>query len=1385
MDVSQSLLVISLAQRAAWQAVIYVCSFVSLVYMTGLQQHLLSDTASIVASSPAYFGRADILIGVSVLSIAWPLRAIQLQTKTVRTTISAAAEHARSTWGTLKHQYKGSLGYLWRQILFTQERHLVRTQNERDLTIDDIPELPKSHQLQNICNEFTYDVNERLFLLRAIYRTVWPSLGPLYMAEMLIKGIDMVRILLDGYVMHCLDAPDSHKWYEGYVAALLMLVLKAVQTKTQDINNTTVVGWERVSTALEHEFLRLPLATGGLRRTGGAHASTQHVQTLLNGMQGVHTVLVSTTVVAASAWAISRQVGWLALVPFLVNSASSLMRFACTWMLGSSYDWQDRYSHLYDARIDDISDTIRTVKLFGWERKYLDQHQRPRQFRDDLPWYACFVQALWFAIESIEMIASQISAGIITFAYTRTASSSRQITTAQVFQINDMADNMRYDIESIIPQLRGLHNLVRCYNMIEHFLRGDFVPTLPRSPCEASKPSVTMSECSFTRNRKNPKPVLTDVNFEAVGSELVAVVGKTGAGKSSLLLAICGELEMLHGTGNVCGRVGYLEQTPWIMNDTMRANILFGRDYNAAYMTKVLHACALDDDLAVWPNGDLTVIGDRGINISGGQRARLALARTLYSQADVYLLDDPLSAVDAHVKRHIMEHVILDTGLLGGKLRIVSTHTKQLLPFSNQVVTVEGGTVTIEKQTPQVYQPIERPVDTQADVLPETSSEKDDDEDSDSDDDDGLERWPLRDNLVFMAQLCGVPLIAGVMVAGLSDPLISFVMDGYVLGALHADKESAGTDFTSTLHYLLLNMASSLVERTVSRLRNTLRNSLVDTHFDSRIKRVFVRSVVNAPVSFFDSTTQGHISNAYNTGVDRLSSSVVGLLMHDFGAIVRVALSVYRICHNTPQLLIVAPLAAWLEARRCGVLDRVFESIYEIDREMGVRHQAVSSIMNCSQQMIRMFGVESYFLHHHVIQTDEAQRVRSAQLGVSSLSSTMYDVLNSGNDMLIMWMLLLQFHVGHSKISAGEYLHFSLMANKLVGDIDCLMMFPSKVRMLSDSINVFRRYAGIVPESTESKVPPKVWPTRGEIVFKDFSMQYHEDLPFALRKINLEIRPGEKIGIVGRTGAGKSTLAKSLFRLNDRNTTGSITIDDIDIHTLNVTEQRPRLGIIPQESTLFSGTLRENLDPLRQFTIEDMWAAMIDCNVASIVSTRKDKPANLNTDSDSDDDDDSDDDIDDPGSYRNRKRAWQRAGIFKRIILYMLDEMPAQRSRRVRVHPHNLDRSVRSSTGTLSSGQQQMFSLCRLLMRKRQVIVLDEATAEVDLDTDQDIQRLIREKFSECTILTIAHRLETVMNSDRIVVMHKGEIVEIGPPDELALQNGYFAELVRNNDFGQ
>ncbi|KAI7823720.1 P-loop containing nucleoside triphosphate hydrolase protein, partial [Kickxella alabastrina] len=197
-----------------------------------------------------------------------------------------------------------------------------------------------------------------------------------------------------------------------------------------------------------------------------------------------------------------------------------------------------------------------------------------------------------------------------------------------------------------------------------------------------------MNGCYFAWRTKN---VLADISLKVNDAELVTVVGKTGSGKTSLLLSMCGKVEMTQGSGQMVGTIGYLEQSPWIMNDTMRANILFGRNFDEQFYWKVIHACALTEDLKAWPESDLTIIGERRINISGGQRARLALARTIYSRADIYVLDDPLSAVDAHVKRHIINNVLLGKGILAGKLRVVSTNSEHLLTYSNQIISMDNG----------------------------------------------------------------------------------------------------------------------------------------------------------------------------------------------------------------------------------------------------------------------------------------------------------------------------------------------------------------------------------------------------------------------------------------------------------------------------------------------------------------------------------------------------------------------------------------------------------------------------------------------------------------------------------------------------------------------
>ncbi|KAJ2109776.1 Canalicular multispecific organic anion transporter 1, partial [Coemansia sp. S142-1] len=339
-----------------------------------------------------------------------------------------------------------------------------------------------------------------------------------------------------------------------------------------------------------------------------------------------------------------------------------------------------------------------------------------------------------------------------------------------------------------------------------------------------------------------------------------------------------------------------------------------------------------------------------------------------------------------------------------------------------------------------------------------------------------------------------------------------------------------------------------------------------------------------------------------------------------------------------------------------------------------------------------------------------------------------------------------------------------------------LLLLPQDVLKLLKGINEFRNLAerdAEAPYVVDSCRPSAQWPLNGNIEIRDFSMKYGMHHGYALKNINLYINSGEKIGIVGRTGAGKSSLAKILFRLIHKNTSGSISIDGQDISEFGVGDYRPRLGMIPQESSMFNGSIRNNLDPLNQYDIEEMWAALIKCGLAkhmlSYQSSRSDHG--------------------DMTDYQREeaciREQWKSASWLKRLTMILLNKVPSASILADIRQPHGLDRSIQDCFGKLTSGQKQLFGLCRVIMRKQKIVVLDEATANVDLETDKSIQALISNEFSDCTVLTIAHRLETIMNSDRIIVMDKGTIAEIGTPQELLAEDGMFSQLVKSSEFGQ
>ncbi|KAJ2863565.1 Multidrug resistance-associated protein 1 [Coemansia aciculifera] len=903
-------------------------------------------------------------------------------------------------------------------------------------------------------------------------------------------------------------------------------------------------------------------------------------------------------------------------------------------------------------------------------------------------------------------------------------------------------------------------------------------------------------------------------------AELVAVVGKTGSGKTSLLLAMCKEMEITKGSGTLVGRIGYLEQAPWIMNDTMRANILFGREFDEEYYWKVVHACALTQDMELWPERDLSLIGERGINISGGQRARLALARTVYSRADVYILDDPLSAVDAHVKRHILDNVILSSGLLGNALRVVTTHSESMLPFCNQIVTVSDKTVTVVHQEPKEHLYI-APV-TVAVVKPNDdcnpTPEKADSDNSptaSATDDANIKlniveatpaaasdsapvkketlpkKQTILENARYVFKLCGWHVIATFVITASFRPLSNFILDRYNIAALKDNAKHSSVSHDAVLWYLKIRLFKAATSEILDRIEAYIGKILSGDRIEDAIQIKFVHSLLHAPLSLLEKANRFKISSAYSEGSSAMAHGIPRYLRTESANAFESMISLWRSAQTTPQFMLIVPFVVWVRTRASKITETTSESVSSIEKEVSSKHSQTSSIINDGALMIRLFGVESYYMSRYISDKDEEAQISCPKDSLERLSDMIAFGIRDAGKLISLISVIVQSHLTKYKVSSGQLNVLRGDVADLIYNIGMLVEMPNRLRKFSNDIGTFRQFSDLEPEAPyliEDCRVPSEWPHSGNVEFKNLSVKYGADQDYALKNLNITIRPGEKIGIVGRTGAGKSTLAKAIFRLLNEEVEGSIEIDGHDTAKFGVGDFRPKLGIIPQESTMFSGTVRRNLDPLHEFTIEDMWAAMIKCGVAELIEPKRKRKSTglakelvsaggINEDEDDNKDQDEDKDEDEEAD----RLRWEKSGFLMRVMLFLFVAKKHKDSsdKNIKI---GINRTVGPNDSRFSGGQRQLFSLCRLLMRKRKVLILDEATAEVDLETDSKMQELIRSEFSDCTVLTIAHRLDTIMSSDRIIVMEKGEIAEIGPPHELIANGGMFAELIKANE---
>ncbi|XP_043594435.1 ATP-binding cassette sub-family C member 4-like isoform X1 [Bombus pyrosoma] len=889
--------------------------------------------------------------------------------------------------------------------------------------------------------------------------------------------------------------------------------------------------------------------------------------------------------------------------------------------------------------------------------------------------------------------------------------------------------------------------------------------------------AVNMSHLTAKWEPSQSENTLEDVNLEIQKGKIYAVIGMVGAGKSSFLSAILGEIEVTGGHVKVNGSLSYAGQEAWVFGSTVRQNILFGQPYNRQLYQKVVKACSLQRDFKQFPQGDQTVVGERGSSLSGGQKARINLARSLYRQADIYLLDDPLSAVDTHVSKHLFEECI--QRYLAGKTRILATHQLQYVKNVDAIILIEQGKVTVFSQFQDLLS--QRP--EYAELLaaesesiedssleksimkrqysssstrsrtPEASSGGTDDEEEDENSEkfnDGLEgtsRGVVKGPIFIkyfktganLCLACTVLLlfICTQFMASLNDYFIPILVNEEETRHYYITQAKLNaTNNTSIENLDISSMYNSMYVYTaiiVGLFCIGITRSLIFYKVcilcSQKLHDMAFSALIRTGMRFFDTNPSGRILNRFSKDMGAIDELLPKAIL-DAGQICMMMFGSLAVsCIINPLFLIpivfLGTVFYWIR--------KVFlRTSKNIKRMEGMTRSPVFTHLNATLNglsTIRAYCAQDILRKEF----DKLQDVHTSTVYMYIVASTGFGFSLDVFCFVFTSLVIFSFLLLQQTFSGGEVGLAITQVMAMTGMIQWGMRQNAEVENQMMSVERVLEYTQIVAESNlrdrgkfakkiEKQLPlpanaPKNWPTDGMIRFRSVYMKYVEDDPPVLKGLNLVINPGEKIGIVGRTGAGKSSLISALFRL--AKIEGVIEIDGIDTGSICLEDLRRNISIIPQDPVLFSGTLRRNLDPFNEFTDKALWEVLDEVELKDAVIT---------------------------------------AGT-------------------------GLDSRVLDRGSNYSVGQRQLVCLARAILRNNKILMLDEATANVDPQTDALIQHTIRKKFAKCTVLTIAHRLNTIMDSNKVLVMDKGRMAEYDHP-HILLQNNYsqFKSLVKESD---
>ncbi|KAB1207771.1 ABC transporter C family member 3 [Morella rubra] len=1207
---------------------------------------------------------------------------------------------------------------IWSKLTFQWLNPIFKRGRIQKLELSDIPSVPPSETAENASLLLEESLRKHKYKASSVPKAIALAIREPLVINAAFAGVNTIAsymgpFLITNFVNFLLGKDDDSSNLYGLILAFFFFLAKIMESLTQ---RQWYFGAQRIGIRVRAALMvliykkSLSIQYGGLSNGKIINLINVDAERVGDFCWYIHGIWLLPVQVILALLILYRNLG---AAPSLAALFATVLVMICNTPLANIQErLHSKIMEAKDTRIKVTSETMknmRVLKLHSWEPTFLKKllHLRETE-RSWLKRYLYTCSAVAFLFWASPTFVSVVTFGVCILMNTPLTAGT-VLSALATFRI---LQEPIYNLPELISMIAQTKVSV---DRIQDFIKDENQRMLIHEPTSKGfniAIEIETGEYAWeTGEDKLKRPTIKiREKMNIMKGYKVAVCGPVGSGKSSLLSSILGEIRRISGAGTkIYGSKAYVPQSAWIQTGTVKENVLFGKEMNKAFYADVLEACALNQDIKMWLGGDLSVVGERGMNLSGGQKQRIQLARAVYSDADVYFLDDPFSAVDAHTGTYLFKasyffslHKCL-MQLLSEKTVIYATHQMEFLDAADLVLVMKDGMVVQSgKYEDLIADPngeLAKQLVAHRKSLNQVNSQQHDSSltcrpcpknqievaqekyegpvadgklvprNQEEETETGRVKWSVYSTFVtcaYKGALVPVILLCQVLFQGLQMGSNYWIAWATEVEGRVGRKELIGI-------FVLMSGGSSIFI-----LGRAVFLATIAVETAQRLFCGMHTSVFRAPISFFDSTPSSRILSRSSTDQSTVDTDIP-----------------YRLAGLAYYITTARELARMVGIRKAPILHHFSESVNG------------AATIHCFKQ-------EGRFLTKILSLVDDYSRVAFYN---SATMEWLCIRINFLFNLVFFLVLIILVGLPRSAVDpslAGLAATYGLSLNVLQAWVIWNMCNVENKMISVERILQFTKIPSEAPLVIEDCRPKPEWPTHGRIQLENLHVQYSPSLPMVLRGITCTFPGKTKIGVVGRTGSGKSTLIQALFRVVEP-ARGRILIDGVDICKFGLQDLRSRLAIIPQDPTLFQETVRSNLDPLQQHSDQEIWEVLIKCHLAEIVKQDQ----------------------------------------------------------------RHLDAPVAEDGGNWSVGQRQLVCLARVLLKKRRILVLDEATASIDTATDNLIQETIREETKECTVITVAHRINTVIDNELVLVLDEGNVVEYDSPAKLlADSSSSFSKLV-------